>query len=208
MARADCSGTLLLAIRSTVRVLFMYPRPQWLTPYFTIYSYRVFCHGTAGIVGPWGVETSHHEVAHRCHLQSTKWVVLIGRWMDFLSNAFRLVFTSEQIQEVRHLFESDTTSHSSSDSTFSSVLTPNSEVNFSNENHHRRPFSHQQRNDINDSNTNTATNNTPHIYTPTTSSGPSLTMNWTPYDAIADELGVERHIVQAVCERLAISSLV
>lgn len=46
-----------------------------------------------------------------------------------------------------------------------------------------------------------------NAYTYTPDANP-IHATWSPYDAIADELGVESHIVQAVCERLANCSLI
>jgi hypothetical protein len=46
-----------------------------------------------------------------------------------------------------------------------------------------------------------------NTYTYTPGVGPIRT-TWSPYDSIAEELGVEPHIVQAVCERLANCSLI
>lgn len=91
------------------------------------------------------------------------------------------VFTSDQIQSVHALLESDSTvAGSSSDvSTFSSapISTP-------------PPVFHDD---------------SAYMYNPDFMPSSHA---WSPFDAIADELGVERHLVQAVVERLANCSLV
>lgn len=46
-----------------------------------------------------------------------------------------------------------------------------------------------------------------YMYNPDAMAG-AASHAWSPFDAIAEELGVEPHIVQAVCERLASCSLV
>lgn len=94
------------------------------------------------------------------------------------------VFTGDQIQQVHGLLEQESTSTvagSSSDvSTFSSapVATP-------------PPVFHDDN---------------AYMYSPDFM--PTSHAAWSPFDAIADELGVERHLVQAVVERLASCSLV
>lgn len=93
-----------------------------------------------------------------------------------------VVFSNEQIQQVHGLLEVDrvhaTSSSDASTSSTAPIATP-------------PPEGGEQDNT--------------YAYAPDV--GP-VHAAWSPYDAIAEELGVEPHIVQAVCERLANCALI
>jgi len=92
------------------------------------------------------------------------------------------VFSNEQIQQINGLLEADyvhaANSSEASTSSTAPITTPPLEAN-------------EQDNT--------------YAYAPDV--GP-VHAAWSPYDAIAEELGIEPHIVQAVCERLANCSLI